>query len=164
TLTLISWSMGVMIAPMVLNDHSLLGRVRKSYAINGTLEGIDDELGIPLRLWMATISSMSDANVIKFYRRMCLDAILYEEYTGTKPDRDTDSLKRELESIIGFSQKKRVDGFTYDLAFIGLKDKIMDPKAMQKSFALKNTKVKLTDAAHYSKDVFIEVLQHNDTQ
>lgn len=164
SINLIAWSMGVMIAPLVLKEHNLLTKVKSSYAINGSPEGIDDELGISKSIWMATIESLSQSSVQKFYRRMCLDASVYEEYIRTKPNRDLQSLRAELLSIISLAKETPVSGFNYTLAYIGLKDKIINPKCMQKSFELKGTSVKLTDTPHYSKEVFIEVLKHNDTQ
>lgn len=55
-----------MVAPKVLNQYGLLNKVSFSTAINGTLEGIDNKLGIPLSMWQSTIDALDETNAVKF--------------------------------------------------------------------------------------------------
>ena len=155
---LITWSMGVMIAPKVLSKFDLLGKVESSSAINGTLEGIDDEFGIPLKMWNATIDSLSESSVLKFYRRMCSDAALYEEYLKFRPERDIDSLRAELIFIREFSERPQPEGFNYNIAFVGLKDKIISPVNQINSYKKTDTAFFEVDCAHYSFELFVNSL------
>ena len=133
-INLIAWSMGVMMAPKVLDKNGLLDKVTSSSAINGTLEGISDEYGI--------------------YRRMCFDAKLYEEYLKFRPKRSEESLKSELIFIREFSNNPTVEGFFYNKAFIGLKDKIISHVNQLNSFKKTNTVTQEVECAHYSYELF----------
>ena len=151
---LIAWSMGVMAAPKVLNKYALLKKVKISTAINGTLEGIDDTLGIPLSMWQATIDALDEKNAVKFYRRMCSDKLLFCEYMVNRPDRSVDSLKAELEALIPFSREPLVSDFVYDSTIVGKKDKIFSPRNVIRSCDLHRMDVIESEYGHYSKDDF----------
>lgn len=153
-LNLIAWSMGVMMAPKVLAKNGLLDKVTGSSAINGTLEGISDEYGIPLKVWNATIEALCESAILKFYRRMCFDAKLYEEYLRFRPQRTENSLKSELIFIREFSDKPLAEGFFYNKAFIGLKDKIISPANQLNSFKRTKTVIQEVECAHYSYELF----------
>lgn len=153
-INLIAWSMGVMMAPKVLDKNGLLDKVTSSSAINGTLEGISDEYGIPLKMWNATIDALCESAVLKFYRRMCFDAKLYEEYLRFRPKRSEESLKSELIFIRDFTNNPLVDGFFYNKAFIGLKDKIISPVNQLNSFKKTKTITQEVECAHYSYELF----------
>lgn len=151
---LIAWSMGVMVAPKVLNKYGLLNKVKVSTAINGTLEGIDDTLGIPLSMWQATIDAIDEKNAVKFYRRMCSDKWLFARYMINRPDRSVESLKAELEALIPFSREPLVSDFVYDTTIVGKKDKIFSPKNVIKSCDLHRMDVIESENGHFSKDDF----------
>lgn len=156
---LVAWSMGVMIAPKVLNKASLLSKVTKATAINGTIAGIDDNYGIPMVLWQATIDALNEDTYAKFIRRMCLNASLYQEYVNTKPKRSIDSLKAELNYIKELAIIPSVENFNYDLAIVGNKDKIITPKNQLSAWDKTDTSVVCEDIAHYSLDIIKKVLE-----
>ena len=151
-INLVTWSMGVMAAPKVLNKYDLLKKVSFSTAINGTLEGIDDKLGIPLSMWQATIDALDETNAVKFYRRMCTNLKTFNEYMETRPDRSVESLKAELTALIPFSKEPLVDNFVYNTAIIGMKDRIFSPSNVLASCKLHRQKVEESENGHYSKD------------
>ena len=158
SINLIAWSMGVMIAPKVLKQHGILDKVVSSSAINGTLEGIDDNYGIPPKIWDATIDALCESAVLKFYRRMCFDAELYEEFLKHKPQRSVESLKAELIYIRESAKKPSVKNFFYTNAFIGLKDKIIAPANQKKSFSKTETVCQEIECAHYNYELFSKQL------
>lgn len=151
-INIITWSMGVMAAPKVLNKYDLLKKVNLSTAINGTLEGIDDKLGIPLSMWQATIDALDEANAVKFYRRMCTNLKTFNEYMKTRPERSVESLKAELTALIPFSQEPLVKDFVYSTTIIGMKDRIFSPLNVLASCKLHQQKVMKSENGHYSKD------------
>ena len=151
---LISWSMGVMAAPKILEKYDLLKKVVKSTAINGTLEGIDDTLGISLSVWQATIDALDEANAIKFYRRMCGSINLFKEYSENRPARSVESLKAELTALIPFSKEPLVKDFSYNSVIVGKKDRIFTPENVIASGRLHKIEVMETENGHYSKDDF----------
>ena len=157
SITLIAWSMGVMIAPIVLSNTA---KLVKKIALNGTVQGIDDTLGIPPSLWQATIDSLTEQTYLKFVRRMCSDASLYEEYLQNKPKRTIESFKRELISLQAIAKQSKQNNFEYDLAIVGNKDKIIAPKNQLLSWSNSLVYIKQTEIAHYSLETFIALLAH----
>ena len=151
-INLITWSMGVMAAPKVLNKYDLLKKVSLSTAINGTLEGIDDKLGIPLSMWQATIDALDEANSVKFYRRMCTNLNTFNEYMKKRPERSVESLKSELKALIPFSQEPLVKDFVYSTTITGMKDRIFSPLNVLASCKLHKQNVMKSENGHYSKD------------
>lgn len=158
SINLITWSMGVMIAPKVLAKYDLLSKVESSSAINGTLEGIDDDFGIPLKMWNATIDAICESAVLKFYRRMCFDANLFDEYLKLRPQRNVDSLKAELIFIRDFAGQPMVSGFCYQKAYVGRKDKIISPVNQINSHSKTSAVCIEEDCAHYSLALFEKAL------
>ena len=64
-----AWSFGVWAASFVLQNSNL--PIRRAVAINGTTYGIDREKGISPEIFQATLNNLDEANLNKFYRRMC---------------------------------------------------------------------------------------------
>ena len=157
SITLIAWSMGVMIAPIVLSNTA---KLFKKIALNGTVQGIDDTLGIPPSLWQATIDSLTEQTYLKFVRRMCSDTSLYEEYLQNKPQRALESFKSELISLQAIAKQKKQNNFEYDLAIVGNKDKIIAPKRQLLSWSNAHVLVKQTEIAHYSLETFKALVAH----
>ena len=157
SITLIAWSMGVMIAPIVLSNTA---KLFKKIAVNGTVQGIDDTLGIPPSLWQATIDSLTEQTYLKFVRRMCSDTSLYEEYLQNKPQRALESFKSELISLQAIAKQKKQNNFEYDLAIVGNKDKIIAPKRQLLSWSNAHVLVKQTEIAHYSLETFKALVAH----
>ena len=157
SITLIAWSMGVMISPIVLSNTA---KLVKKIALNGTVQGIDDTLGIPPSLWQATIDSLTEQTYLKFVRRMCSDASLYEEYLQNKPKRTIESFKRELISLQAIAKQRKQNNFEYDLAIVGNKDKIIAPKRQLLSWSNAHVLVKQTEIAHYSLETFKALVAH----
>ena len=157
SITLIAWSMGVMIAPIVLSNTA---KLVKKIALNSTVQGIDDTLGIPPSLWQATIDSLTEQTYLKFVRRMCSDTSLYEEYLQNKPQRALESFKSELISLQAIAKQRKQNNFEYDLAIVGNKDKIIAPKRQLLSWSNAHVLVKQTEIAHYSLETFKALVAH----
>ncbi len=155
---LITWSMGVMLAPKLISD-TLRAKICSALAINGTPEGIDDKYGIPLAMWDATLDNLSERSVLKFYRRMCADASVYEDYIKVKPQRSIDSLGAELRFIRKLALEAEGPSFKYDKAFVGRKDKIIAPENQINSWEAHNCPYEEGDFPHYDAPTFIKLLK-----
>ncbi|MGN0914991.1 MAG: pimeloyl-ACP methyl esterase BioG family protein [Succinivibrio sp.] len=160
SLSVVAWSMGVMIAPMVLSRLNLNNKVKSAVAINGTLEGIDDNRGIPHKLWDATINGMSERNAKKFLRRMCNDADAFDEYMKNAPARSVESLRAELEHIKSMAREDK-QNFKYDHAYLSLNDKIFIFENMKNSFDEHSISYDSFDDGHYSKNILMKALSHD---
>lgn len=162
-INLIAWSMGVMIAPVVLSESSLKDRIVSSYALNGTKEGIDEQYGISPAMWQATAEALSEKSILKFYRRMCLNNQDYEEYLASNICRSVESMYKELNFIAAIAadtdkKSKASQNFCYNQALIGSKDRIFSKESMLLSFEKTSAKVVTGDFAHYSKEVLTSLL------
>lgn len=93
-----AWSFGVYHASQFISDNPELP-ITRTIAVNGTLQPIDDENGIPTDIFEGTRQNMSERNLTKFYRRMCKDADSFSEFSSVRPRRDADELAKELECI-----------------------------------------------------------------
>ncbi|MBQ2382140.1 MAG: DUF452 family protein [Succinivibrio sp.] len=161
TIDLITWSMGVMIAPKVLLPHNLLDRVVKSTSINGTIYGIDDKFGIVHKMWQATIDSINEKTALKFYQRMCTDKAVFDEFLPFLCQRSVDELKNELEFIQKINEIK-VPDFKYNTAYVGLKDRIFPSVAQLCALEnIKETKVITTQTGHFDINLFKQILSND---
>ena len=158
-ISLMTWSMGVSIAPHILRDSSLLKKIVSAYAINGTLEGIDDKLGIPLKMWNATIDAMSESSALKFFRRMCSSSEIYDNYMSHREGVDVPALKDELVSIRDFILNKGTGFFAYNHAYISAKDRIMSAENQKASWEKHEIDHEVIENSHYCPEVFADILK-----
>ena len=151
---LIAWSMGVMYAPALFYKANL--PFERRIAVNGSCEGIDEELGISPKLWERTAAQMNDQNAYAFCRLMCLSPKLLKDYLKAGKTRDPKELKAELEAILSFAREldpKRSRGF-YTEAYTCAKDLIFPPEAVKRSFARQGIEVLQEPGAHYCPELF----------
>ncbi len=154
-LKLIAWSMGVMMASRVLPATSLSFEGGK-LAINGTLEGIDSQLGIDPKLWQATAEQLDESSAEKFYLRLC-GADRSSHYWSSRPCRPLAELAEELAALSRFARTKAAC-FEYDLAIVGSKDRIIPPQSQRRSWEKHHTPVLEGAYAHYQESLFLKVL------
>ena len=153
---LIAWSMGVMMASLCLGNSKLV-LSGGSLAINGTLEGIDATYGIAPELWQATQEGLNETSLEKFYRRLCPLGEA-EQYLKDRPQRPLCELKSELLALYEYSRHPRPD-FSYDLAIVGSKDRIVAPSNQKNSWSKHHTPVLEGSYAHYAPNLLAKVLR-----
>ena len=91
---IVAWSMGVFAA--ALTTAALDPRVTRRIALGGTLTPVSDEYGIPADIFQATLDTLDERRLAKFYRRMFVSRAEHEVFRGVLPQRDIDSLRREF--------------------------------------------------------------------
>lgn len=111
---LISWSMGVMVATLFNIDY------KKKIAINGTLKPINNEFGIPERIYELTLKNFNENGIKKFISNMFLDSSETVEVC-----RDFENQKTELAALKNYKSNMN---FKYDKVFISKYDKIIPTK------------------------------------
>lgn len=158
---LIAWSMGVMLAPIFLGKLNL--NYEKRYALNGTVEGIDDIYGIVPKIWNDTLRNMlTPKQAYQFYRLMCVDKNVYKEYSAHSMEHDPSSLQQELLWLKNVAEHKpHFSASFYDKAFIGKRDLIFPADAIKLSFARDSVETIVTNGAHYDPTLFIELAGKN---
>ncbi len=122
---LISWSFGVKIASQILQKELFA----KAIAVNGTIDLIDKDFGIPPHIYERTLNSMSEENLIRFYKNMTLDHFSF--FDSHKPARSYSSIENELRLLDKSSIKCDYD--FYDEALVSSRDLII-PSVNQNSF------------------------------
>ncbi len=158
----IAWSMGVMFAPVILKKDCGL-HFEKCIAVNGSVEGIDDEYGIAEAVWDETIASMDDEHALNFIRLMCRSPALIEDYLKNRPERSVESLKSELIYIREYASRLNARNYQdvkdqhnsfYDLAYSSKRDLIMPHASVVKSFERMGVKCEAVAGAHFVPELF----------
>ena len=116
---LICWSMGVYAVNLFKNYFD---NFDKKIAINGTTKMIDDNYGIPKRIYQITIKLFNKDSCDKFIKNMFKDGNINPNIKITKT---LEELKEELISIQKIELNKELD---FDLAIISDDDKIVPTK------------------------------------
>ena len=118
---LVAWSMGVWMAAEVLRNTNII--IKKAIAINGTLNPISDDCGIPVSIFEGTINNFSERNKRKFDRRMFASKEAFNKFENIGNNRDSESQLEELKRIYKNAVNTTID-FTFDKILIGKQDLI----------------------------------------
>ena len=135
---LIAWSMGVYVSGMF---SDILNNFTRKIAINGTGAIIDDNFGIPNKIFNITAKFLNETSLDKFIKNMFDGGRLNPEITIT---RTLENLKNELYSIKELKINSLVD---FDKAIISESDRIIPPKN-QLNFWKNRTKTVVIQATH----------------
>ncbi len=111
---IIAWSMGVMIATLFDIDCN------SATAINGTLKPIDNNYGIPERIYDLTLRGFSEKGAEKFIKNM-----FDKDFNYPKINREFANQKSELAAL---KEYKANTDFKYSKVFISDNDKIIPTK------------------------------------
>lgn len=112
---LLAWSMGVMIA--TLFDF---GKLDSSTAICGTPYPINNEFGIPEKIYSLTIRGFNENSVKKFMEKMFMTPPDIKKYSG----RTTESQREELKELLKYQSKP----FEFTKTIVADDDKIIPTK------------------------------------
>ena len=135
---LICWSMGVYVANLFKKD---LIDFDKKIAINGTCKIIDNNFGIPEKIYKITIKLLNEDSCDKFMKNMFDNGKLNPNITIT---RTLEELKDELISI---QKIKLNEELNFDSAYISNDDKII-PSKNQINFWQNKTKIIEINSTH----------------
>lgn len=119
---LISWSLGVYIANLLLKAHQSL--FTDAIAINGTLNPIDNLKGIPSAVFQGTIDGLNFKSLEKFWMRMCGGKSAFNHFKSNVPNREFDDQLQELKTLQHLIQNHLVDWSIYNKALVGEQDLI----------------------------------------
>ena len=111
---LVAWSMGVMVATLFEQKYD------SATAINGTLFPINDEYGIPKRIYDLTIRGFNEKGAKRFISSMFLN-----EPPSLEISRTIENQKSELEALKNY--KSNTD-FNYTRVILSSDDKIIPTK------------------------------------
>ncbi|MDR1581789.1 MAG: DUF452 family protein [Prevotellaceae bacterium] len=147
---IVAWSYGVFVADFC---SEYIFNVKKAIAINGSTTPIDDDKGIPVKIFLATVQSFNAKSREKFYLRITGGLSAYKQIANKLPDREVENQLIELKYLYQLSLKNRENGLKWDIAIISTHDKIF-PLANMKN-AWKNKAV-IVEGEHYDETLFLK--------
>lgn len=124
---LITWSMGVFVANLFKN---LFSDFEYKMAINGTISPVDNEFGIPIKMFELTLKHAKIGLEGKFYKNVFQTEEEFQEYSKTPVERTIENRVSELENLyteIKNHKELEIQQF-YDFAIVSDFDKIIPPK------------------------------------
>lgn len=119
----IAWSFGVWACGNVIDKFNNL---KTAIAINGTIVPIDNNLGIPEKIFNLTLQHLSEENYVRFFKNMFTD----EADLSKLSKRNLENQKNELQQIQKLSAEKSCadNSKFFNKVFIGTRDKIISAK------------------------------------
>jgi biotin synthesis protein BioG len=123
---LIGWSLGVWAAEYLSSKTGIKPDV--TIAVNGTPIPADDQYGIPLKVFEATLNNISETNIEKFYLRMFGDMKTLRMNADRIPHRTIKSLQDELRWLYNRIMEYTEPGFKWDYAVSGEIDRVFPEK------------------------------------
>ena len=124
---LLAWSMGVFVA---YEFRKLFEDFDYKIAINGTITPVDNEFGIPVKMFELTLKHAAIGLAGKFYQNVFKNSEEFEIYSKTSVQRTIENRVSELENLYNIIKKKdykKAESF-YDCAIVSDFDKIIPPK------------------------------------
>jgi biotin synthesis protein BioG len=148
---LIGYSLGVWAASYVFREKEItfLDKV----AINGTQYPIDNERGIPIKIYEGTEQLLSEESLQKFFLRMCGTGENLKQFMVHTEEKNISHLKEELRIIQQLSTKYDVSDFQWNKVTISTKDAIFPIENQRKAWCL-NTNIVEIDTPHFSQCLF----------
>lgn len=116
---IVAWSMGVMAAEMVLAGNSI--KINKSIALCGSPLPVNNNYGIPERIFKLTVNGIKKSGTDKFYERMSDGS---ENSNFIKPSRRQQETIDELEQLGKYADSRQNTDFNWDIIVISKNDKI----------------------------------------
>ena len=146
TIYLFAWSLGVAFASTV----DFRDRITAAYALNGTLHPVDDMLGIPCDIFMATAENLSPRNLSKFRRRMAGDRETFQRLFNKDFSADEcASLKEILLSVASRKDVFPCYRLPWKRAYLSSDDAIFPFDNMKRSWENENVEIVELEAPHY---------------
>lgn len=144
TVWLFAWSLGVRMASVSLPPQ----KITAAFAINGTLNPVDNSLGIPEAIYNGTASALDGRNLAKFRRRMSPDADTFHRLFDREfSQSEIEDLRSQLYLIrdLALSANK----LPWQRAFISVNDRIFPPDNMMAAWQKEKVETVPLEGAHY---------------
>ncbi len=135
---LICWSMGVFAVNIF---YEIFNNFDYKIAINGTCKIIDNDFGIPERIYKTTAKFLNEDSLDKFIKNMFIGGKLNPEITITRP---LEELKEELIEIQKIKFKNEIK---FDKVIISNEDRIV-PTKNQINFWTNKAKIIMVKGTH----------------
>jgi len=121
-ITLIGWSLGVWAAEYLSLKTGI--KPDLTIAVNGTPIPVDDQYGIPLKIFEGTLNNITEENMEKFHLRMFGDKKTYLLNKERVPHRTAKSLHDELRWLYNRMMEQKEQGLRWDYAVTSEYDRV----------------------------------------
>lgn len=145
---LVAWSMGVFIANQLASQLKL--KIEKSIALCGSPYPVHNEYGISVKIFDITCKGLRLAGTDKFFKQMFIGL---ENPLFNKPERELMEQITELENLKKVSIDAEKEVFSWDVAVVGIKDRIFPAKNLL-SYWEGKTKLIKDSIPHYPFDKY----------
>lgn len=137
--TLIAWSMGVF-AAFQLKD--IFRSFNKRIAINGTITPVDNQYGIPVKIFELTLKFAKKSLEGSFYQNIFSTEGEYKKYCRNPNSRTLENRLSELENLYKkIKLNPNGDEKFYDIAIISENDKIIPAKNQHQAHSKNNVNI-----------------------
>ncbi len=157
----ITWSFGVFVYTNILDRINI--NPLKVIAINGTAYPIDNNYGIPERIFNITASNLTKESLIKFDHNCFDNEIHYKTNLESTPRRDISSLYSELLNLqdVYYNKSQTISdnsktpsktpkNYNFDTAYISTNDRIFSYKNQLNYWTTQtNTVIKEINTGHF---------------
>lgn len=144
---LITWSMGVFAAYILKNFFE---NFDYKIAINGTVTPVDNESGIPVKMFELTLKHAEIGLAGKFYKNVFKTNEEFEKYMKNPAQRTIENRISELEKLYELIKTTEINYTNfYDIAFVSEDDKIIPPQNQKNSHDKNNVTVKNLSTGHF---------------
>lgn len=148
----LAWSLGVWHADRFISANPQLPFTR-CIAVNGTLNPVDDNEGIPERIYDLTSALPNTVALQKFYRRICGSQSAMEQLMPVLPKREIDDLRNELVVIRQrLKDCHTTDTSRWDEIYLSDSDLIFPLQNMKKGWESARDRVKIMPGKHHAID------------
>lgn len=144
----VAWSMGVWVANQQIKRINK--KIEKKIAFCGSPFPVDDNYGIPVRVFDITLKGLQKAGVDKFFERMLEDI---NKSAFKKPERDLEAQLEELSNLKVKSLESTKEDVVWDKVIIANNDKIFPPGNLIKYWE-DNSITEIPDISHYPFDEY----------
>lgn len=144
---LMAWSMGVF-AAYLLRD--LFSEFDYKLAVNGTVTPVDNEFGIPVKMFELTLKHAAVGLGGKFYKNVFNTDEDFQKYNQVPVKRSIEDRVAELENLYGLIKTSQIS-YTkfYDAALVSEFDKIIPPKNQIASHNANSVSVVTLPCGHF---------------
>lgn len=145
---LIAYSYGVFMAAYCIEKLPLL---TTKTAVNGTLKPIDENYGIPEKIFSLTLENMTMDTAMKFREKLFKNKEHFDLFNRNQPHRDIDDSLAELGALKNYFLSEKTPSLDYDNVYISNRDRIIPTKNQTNYWTnfVKHKNIQTVDAGHF---------------
>ena len=159
-LELISWSMGVWVAAHLFSGLETM--FSRAIALGGTLHPIDDNLGIPVAAFDATITELDAPRLDAFYASMFDNPAQAKTFMSNRPRRSVSSVQEELISLKQSIGRAGAVQDIFSLPIVTMRDRIFPARNQLRAWGKEKSEKKKWPHFPFYQDAFWQAAREGE--